>query len=161
MTNCQTPSAARATHPALRAAATAAAALAPPSLQPDPMLRDWLAAHVDGLFRWTMACAVDAEHRRALADVAVSIQRLRGRAGLLTWLFSAALHAVPLQACRGGPPQAALAALAPELRGLVRLLAADQLRHDEAMALLVQPISRLRQRLVAAQWQASYISQSN
>jgi hypothetical protein len=164
MTNCPHPTAAAATstsQAAALAAARAAATLAQPASTSDPLLRDWLAPHADALFGWTMACALNADHRRAIADVAVTVQRLRGRAGLLTWLFNAALHAAPLQAHSGGLPPHALADLPPELRGLLRLLAADLLRHDEAMALLVLPLSRLRQRLDAAQWQARYISKTN
>lgn len=129
---------ARTTHPGLAPSRPAA----------EPLLRDWLAAHGDTLFRWTMARLGDAQARRGLAEVAVSMQRLYGRAECLAWLYGAALHAAQCQARQGGLAEPMLAGLAPELRALLRLVARGALPPQEAMALLGQPMGPVRRRLL-------------
>lgn len=118
----------------------------------DPLFRDWLVPHRDVLFRWTMQRAVGAHRRRDFAEVAVSIQRLRGHDGFLAWLFGAALQTAHRQAPHGGLPEAVLAGLAPELRAVLRLVAAADLRPEEAMALLAQRLGYVRRRLVGVRW---------
>jgi hypothetical protein len=120
--------------------------------QPDPLFCEWLAQHEHVLFRWTLQRAADVggERRRAFAEVAVAVQRLRGRDGYIGWLFGAALRAALVQARAGGLPEAALAGLAPELRGVLRLVARRDLGADEAEALLAERISVVRGRLLQA-----------
>ena len=103
---------------------------------PEPLLRDWMLPCRDTLFRWTMAMATSADGRRAVAETAVAIQRLRGPDAYGVWLFSAALQAAWHQ--HGGPPEASLVGLPPEVRALLRLVARRALRREQAMALLGQ-----------------------
>ncbi len=114
----------------------------------EPLLRDWLADHREGLFRWTMARAADDAQRRVLAESAVAVQRLRNPAEFITWLFDAALQAALGQARQGGLPEAALAGLVPELRTLLRLVSRGGLRIEEATALLPQRMSTVRGNLL-------------
>lgn len=114
----------------------------------EPLFRDWLAAHRDVLFRWTMARATDADSRRAIAEVAVSIQRLRGPGEFLSWLYGAALQSALHAAREGGLPESALVGLAPELRSVLRLVAHEAMRPEEASALLSQRMGYVRSRLV-------------
>lgn len=116
----------------------------------DPLFRDWLVPHRDALFRWTMQRAVSAHRRRDFAEVAVSVQRLRGHDGFLAWLFGAALQTAHRQAPHGGLPEAALIGLVPELRAVLRLVAAADLRPEEAMALLAHRLGCVQRRLVGA-----------
>lgn len=120
----------------------------------EPLFRDWLVPHGDALFRWTMAHLPDADGRRGLAEIAVSIQRLRGRAELLAWLYSAALQTAVRQARTGGLAEATLAGLAPELRAVLRLVARADLRPEEASALLAQRMGYVRSRLVRTRLRA-------
>lgn len=139
---------ARSTHPGLAPAGPAA----------EPLLRDWLAAHGDTLFRWTMARLADAHARRGLAEVAVSMQRLYGRTACLAWLYGAALQAAQCQARQGGLAEPMLAGLAPELRALLRLVARGALPPQEAMAWLGQPMGPVRRRLLRTRLQAQHQS---
>ncbi len=112
----------------------------------EPALQDWLQPSRDALFRWTMAMATSADGRRAIAEMAVSIQRLRGPDAFGLWLYGAALQAAQHQI--GGLPEASLAGLPPEVRALLRLVARRELRREEAMALLPQRMDFVRSRLV-------------
>lgn len=114
----------------------------------EPALRDWLQPSRDPLFRWTMAMASSADGRRAVAAMAVSIQRLRGPDAFGLWLYGSALQAAQHQS--GGLPEGSLAGLPPELRALLRLVARRALRREEAMALLPQRMDFVRTRLVQA-----------
>ncbi len=124
----------------------------PASIAADPstetFFRVWLTAHRDELFRWTMARTADVEARRGLAEVAVAIQRLRGSAEFVAWLYGAALHAALREAAHGGLPEPLLTGLAPELRAVLRLVARADLRPEEASALLSQRMGYVRRRLV-------------
>ncbi len=117
-----------------------------PARPPEPLLRDWLRPSRDALFRWTMAMATSADGRRAIAAMAVSIQRLRGADEFGVWLFAAALQAALHQP--GCLPEASLTGLPPEMRALLRLVAQRSLRREEAMALLAQRMGFVRSRLV-------------
>lgn len=112
----------------------------------EPVLRHWLQPSRDALFRWTMGMATSADGRRAIAETAVAIQRLRGSDEFGVWLFAAALQAALHQ--DGGLPEASLAGMPPELRALLRLVARRTLRREEAMALLGQRMDFVRSRLV-------------
>lgn len=90
--------------------------------------------------------ATCADGRRAIAETAVAIQRLRGSDEFGVWLFAAALQAALHQ--DGGLPEASLAGLPPELRALLRLVARRALRREEAMALLGQRMDFVRSSLV-------------
>mgnify|MGYP007060692705 FL=1 len=114
----------------------------------EPLLRDWLAPHHDTLFRWTIALAGSADDRRALAEVAVAIQRLRGSAEFGAWLYGAALQTARHLGDQGGFNENTLTGLPPELRALLRLVARQELRLVEAMALLAQRMGFVRGRLV-------------
>lgn len=114
----------------------------------EPVLRDWLLAHRDSLFRWTLARGGDDAARRGVVEGAVAIQRLRGEGEFIDWLFAAAVIAA--RRCRGTLPEPALAGLAPELRALLRLVARDGIRIEEGLALLPQRMDFVRQRLVQA-----------
>ncbi len=114
----------------------------------EPLLRDWLQPSRDTLFRWTMAMASGVDGRRAVAEMAVAVQRLRGTADFGVWLYAAALQAALHQP--GGLSEASLVGLAPELRALLRLVAQRALRREEAMALLAQRMGFVRRRLVQA-----------
>lgn len=117
-----------------------------PARPAEPLLRDWLRPSRDALFRWTMAMAASADGRRAIAEMAVSIQRLRGADEFGVWLYAVALQAALHQP--GGLPEASLTGLPPELRAMLRLVARRSLRREEAMALLVQRMGFVRRRLV-------------
>lgn len=119
-----------------------------PAAPPEPLLREWLAPHHDTLFRWTIARAGSADDRRALAEVAVAIQRLRGSAEFVAWLFGAALQAAHRLGGQGGLDETSLTGLPPELRALLRLVARKELRAVEGMALLAQRMGYVRGRLV-------------
>ena len=112
----------------------------------EPALRDWLQPSRNALFRWTMGMATSDAGRRAIAEMAVSIQRLRGTEAFGLWLYGAALQAALHQG--GGFPEASLAGLPPELRALLRLVARGDLRREEAMALLPQRMDFVRGRLI-------------
>lgn len=112
----------------------------------EPLLREWLQPNRDALFRWTMGMATSADGRRAVAEMAVSIQRLRGPQEFGLWLYSAALQAALHQ--DGNLPAGSLTGLPPELRSLLRLVARRELRREEAMALLAQRMDFVRSRLV-------------
>ena len=116
----------------------------------EPLLRDWLQPSRDALFRWTMVMASSAQGRRAVAEMAVAVQRLRGAAEFGVWLYAAALQAALHQ--RDGLPETSLVGLPPELRALLRLVARRALRREEAMALLAQRIGFVRRRLVQARF---------
>lgn len=113
---------------------------------PQPALRDWLVPSRNALFRWTMSMATSGEGRRAIAEMAVSIQRLRGADAFGLWLYEAALQAAMHQG--SGFPEESLVGLPPELRALLRLVARGDLRREEAMALLAQGMDFVRGRLV-------------
>jgi len=112
----------------------------------EPLLRDWLQSSRDPLFRWTMGMATSDEGRRAVAEMAVAIQRLRGPQEFGLWLYGAALQAALHQ--HGGLPAGSLTGLPPELRSLLRLVARRELRREEAIALLAQRMDFVRSRLV-------------
>ncbi|MDH4390048.1 MAG: hypothetical protein QE285_01340 [Aquabacterium sp.] len=113
---------------------------------PEPALRDWLQPSRDALFRWTMGMAASDEGRRAIAGMAVAIQRLRGPEAFGVWLYGAALQAAQHQG--GRLPEESLVGLPPELRGLLRLVARGDLRREEATALLAQRMDFVRSRVV-------------
>lgn len=117
-----------------------------PARPPEPLLRDWLQPSRDALFRWTMGMATSEAGRRAVAEMAVSIQRLRGPQAFGEWLYGVALQAALLQ--EGRLPEGSLTGLPPELRALLRLVARRGLRREEAMALLAQRMDFVRSRLV-------------
>lgn len=122
----------------------------PPGLLELPF-KHWVAAHRDGLFRWTMLRVAEPGRRRSFAATAVTIQRLRGVEGMDTWLFGAAVQAAAsAQVLPGGLPEAALAGLAPELRTLLRLVSRGDLRAEEAKAFFTQPLVKVRCRLLQA-----------
>jgi len=117
---------------------------------PQPRLLDWLAPQTDALFRWAMARQPDADARRGLAEVAVSVQRLHGRGACRAWLFATALQLAAQPARPGSTAAPAFAGLAPELRLLLRAVARGTLPARVAMAWLQQPMDRVRQRLLHA-----------
>ena len=119
-----------------------------PAPAAEPLLRDWLQPSRDSLFRWTMAMAASADGRRAVAEMAVAVQRLRGAGEFGAWLYAAALQAALHQ--HDGLPEASLVGLPPELRALLRLVARRALPREEAMALLAQHMGFVRRRLVQA-----------
>ena len=114
----------------------------------EPLFRDWLVAHREALFGWTMARRSVPEARRQMAANAVAIQRLRGQAEFMAWLYGAALQAAADQAGKGGLREADLAGLAPELRAVLRLTSRGDFRLVEAVALLAQRLSYVRGRLL-------------
>ena len=114
----------------------------------EPLFRDWLVAHRETLFSWTMARCSLPEARREMAANAVAIQRLRGQAEFMAWLYGAALQAAADQAGKGGLREADLAGLAPELRAVLRLTSRGDFRLVEAVALLAQRLSYVRGRLL-------------
>lgn len=120
----------------------------------EPLFRDWLLAHRETLFRWTMARCSLPEARRELAERAVAIQRLQGDAPFMAWLYGAALQAAADQAGQGGLREADLAGLAPELRALLRLTSRGDVRLAEAAALLAQRLSYVRGRLLQSRLKA-------
>lgn len=115
---------------------------------PEPALQEWLQPSRNALFRWTMGMATSDEGRRAIAEMAVAIQRLRGTDAFAIWLYGAALQAALHQG--GGFPEASLVGLPPELRALLRLVARGDLRREEATALLPQRMDFVRGRLIHA-----------
>jgi len=117
-----------------------------PAPPPEPLLREWLQPSRDTLFRWVMAMAASDDGRRVIAEKAVAIQRLRGEVVFNAWLYATALQAAQLQ-CDDWP-EASLAGLPPELRALLRLVAQQVLRREEAMALYAQRMGFVRRRLV-------------
>ena len=119
----------------------------------EPLFRDWMAAHRDMLFGWMMARGPDAVARRDLAATAVAIQRLRGSAEFLAWLYGTAVQLAHAQAACGGLPEAALAGLAPELRAVLRLVSRGALRPEEATALQAQRLGFVRCRLLQTRLQ--------
>ena len=114
----------------------------------EPLFRDWLLSHRDVLFGWAMARGQDAQARRNFAETAVAIQRLRGSAEFLAWLYGAAVTAALRESTQGGLPETALTGLAPELRAALRLVSRGELRPEEATALLSQRLSYVRSRLL-------------
>ena len=114
----------------------------------EPLLRDWLAPSRDALFRWTMGMAASAQGRRAIAEMAVAVQRQRGAGEFGVWLYAAALQAALHQP--DGLADASMAGLPPELRAVLRLVARRALRRAEAMALLAQRLGFARRRLLHA-----------
>ena len=118
----------------------------------EPLLRDWLRGHRELMFRWTLGQSVDETRRREFAQSAVAIQRLRGDAEFLGWLFGAALQAAAAEQPAGGLPERALAGLPPELRSVLRLVSHGELRVEEAVALLSQRIGYVRSRLLQTRW---------
>ena len=120
----------------------------------EPLFRDWLEAHRETLFRWTMAHTQGVDARRELAETAVAIQRLRGGSEFVAWLFGAALRAAADHASQGGLTEADLAGLAPELRAMLRLTSRSEFRREEAVALLAQRLSYVRGRLLRSRLKA-------
>ena len=114
----------------------------------EPLFRDWLLNHRDVLFSWAMARGQHAQARRNFAETAVAIQRLRGSAEFLAWLYGAAVTAALRESAQGGLPESALTGLAPELRTALRLVSRGELRPEEATALLSQRLSYVRSRLL-------------
>ena len=114
----------------------------------EPLFREWLVAHREILFSWTMARCSVPEARREMAENAVAIQRLRGQAEFMAWLYGAALQAAADQAGQGGLREGELAGLAPELRAVLRLTSRGVIRVPEAVALLAQRLSYVRGRLL-------------
>ena len=120
----------------------------------EPLFRDWLGAHRETLFRWTMTHSQGADARRELAEMAVAVQRLRGLPEFMAWLFGAALQAAAEHADRGGLAEADLAGLAPELRTVLRLTSRNEFRREEAVALLAQRLGYVRGRLLQSRLKA-------
>ena len=119
-----------------------------------PLFGDWLVAHRETLFRWTMARCSQPTARRALAETAVAMQRLHGEPEFMAWLFGAALQAAADQAGRGGLREADLVGLAPELRTVLRLTSRGDCRQDDALAMLTQGLNQVRGRLLQARLRA-------
>ena len=119
----------------------------------EPLFRDWMVGHRDMLFGWAMARAQDPAARRCLAETAVAIQRLRGSAEFLAWLYGTAVQLAHAEAARGGLPEPALAGLAPELRTVLRLVSRGGLRPEEATALQAQRLGFVRCRLLQTRLQ--------
>ena len=119
----------------------------------EPLFRDWMAAHRDVLFGWTMARAYNPVARRDLAATAVAIQRLRGSAEFGAWLYGTAVQLAHAEAVCGGLPEPALAGLAPELRAVLRLVSRGGLRPEEATALQAQRLGFVRCRLLQTRLQ--------
>ncbi len=115
---------------------------------PEPLFRDWMRPCRNALFRWTMSMAASGDGRRVIAATAVSIQRLRGEAEFIEWLYNAAVQAATHQ--QDGLDESSLTGLPPELRTLLRLVARGELRRVEAHALLAQRMDFVRRRLVQA-----------
>lgn len=129
-----------------------------PARVAEPVLRDWLAPARDALFRWTMGMAASADGRRAIAQMAVAVQRQRGPGEFGVWLYATALQAALHQT--DGLAELSLAGLPPELRALLRLVAQRALRREEAMALLHQRLGFVRSRLLQARL-ASHATRSD
>ena len=120
----------------------------------EPLFQEWLVAHRETLFRWTMARCGQAETRREMAETAVAFQRQRSEAECLAWLFGAALQAAADQLAQGGLREADLAGLAPELRAVLRLTSRGDLHMAEAVAMLAQRLSFVRGRLLQTRLKA-------
>ena len=119
----------------------------------EPLFRDWMVGHRDVLFGWARARAQDTAARRCFAETAVAIQRLRGSAEFLAWLYGTAVQLAHAEAARGGLPEPALAGLAPELRTVLRLVSRGGLRPEEATALQAQRLGFVRCRLLQTRLQ--------
>jgi len=119
----------------------------------EPLFRDWMAAHRDVLFGWTMARTPNPVARRDLAQTAVAVQRLRGSAEFGAWLYGTAVQLAHAEAAGGGLPEPALAGLAPELRAVLRLVSRGGLRPEEATALQAQRLGFVRCRLLQTRLQ--------
>ena len=119
----------------------------------EPLFRDWMAGHRDVLFGWAMARAQNTAARRCFAETAVAIQRLRGSAEFLAWLYGTAVQLAHAEAASGGLPEPALAGLAPELRTVLRLVSRGGLRPEEATALQAQRLGFVRCRLLQTRLQ--------
>ena len=119
----------------------------------EPLFRDWMVGHRDVLFGWAMVRAQDTAARRCLAETAVAIQRLRGSAEFLAWLYGTAVQLAHAEAANGGLPEPALAGLAPELRTVLRLVSRGGLRPEEATALQAQRLGFVRCRLLQTRLQ--------
>ena len=129
--------------------------MAPDAHRPhDLLLREWLAGSQDALFRWLMAIAVGEEGRRAVAQVAVAMQRLRGSTDYAHWLYATALQAASLQAGDVVAMEPTLVGLPPELRALLRLVAQGVLRREDALALLAQRMGYVRRSVLQARLDA-------
>ena len=113
----------------------------------EPLFRDWLRGHREAMFRWALGRAADVSSRREFVQAAVSIQRLRGEREFLAWLYSAALQSASSHGA-GGLPEATLAGLAPDLRSVLRLVSRQEMRLEEAVALMPQRVSYVRGRLL-------------
>jgi DNA-directed RNA polymerase specialized sigma24 family protein len=119
-------------------------------------LATWLLGHKEAMFRWAMALAgtpplgADLAARRTFAETAVAVQRQDGPRRVVSWLFGEALLAAQRHAVRGSLAEPLLAGLPPELRAMLRLVARDELRAEEAWALLPQHMGFVRRSLVQA-----------
>ena len=141
-------SASRPAHDASGSAPRRLADFFPQQRNVEPLFRDWLLSHRDVLFSWAMARGQDAQVRRSFAETAVAIQRLRGNAEFLAWLYGAAVAAARRESAQGGLPESALTGLVPELRTTLRLVSRGELRPEEATALLSQRLGYVRIRLL-------------
>ena len=117
---------------------------------PAATLREWLVTHRGRLLRWS--------HERdnlneGLRYAGPALRRLRSEATSIDWMFAAAVMCARLS---GPVPESGLAGLPPELRSLLRLVARDELRPEEALALLPQPMDRVRARLLDARMHAPH-----
>lgn len=120
----------------------------------EPLFREWMTGHRETLFRWTMHHCANTDARRDLAELAVSIQRLRGSSEFVAWLFGAALQSAERRIADGGLQEPDLAGLAPELRTVLRLVSRGELRSPEAMAMLAQRMGFVRGRLLQTRMKA-------
>ena len=113
----------------------------------EPLFRDWLRSQREAMFRWTLGRAADEHSRREFVQAAVAFQRLNGEPEFLVWLYRSALQSASSQG-QGGVPEASLAGLAPDLRSVLRLVSRQEMRFEEAMALMPQRVSFARNRLL-------------
>ncbi|MBP6902454.1 MAG: hypothetical protein KBC73_20360 [Burkholderiaceae bacterium] len=124
----------------------------------EPSLRDWLAPYRPRLLRWALGRGDDGtlagpQHgleqarRRAVQQATQALHRLRGAVASADWLFAAAVMAARE---RGRLQESSLVGLPPELRSTLRLVAGGHLRAEDALALLPQPMDRVREHLLGA-----------
>lgn len=111
-------------------------------------LREWLVAHRGRLLRWSRE---RDNLNECLRYAGPALRRLRGEVTSIDWMFAAAVMSARLT---GPVPEGGLAGLPPELRCVLRLVAQDELRPEEALALLPQPMDQVRARLINARLQA-------
>lgn len=127
----------------------------------EPTLRRWLAPHQPKLLRWALGSG-DVAARRLLVQstrrATEALQRQRGAMEPADWPFAAAVMAARE---RGVLPESSLGGLPPELRCALRLVARGDLRAENALALLPQPMDRVREHLLGARLGCSPVNYQN